>query len=149
VVEMKELKEQVARELARFDNLQWEDLDDKTVRINQGNTKEVYLRRADQILSLFQGDNCEYSKHCHGDIQAADYCPLESKFLEQARQEERERIKGLIDNRIKLYQSRVEKMREVMLKDGYSYDSSVYWKARDNQLILIEMQALKTELEIK
>lgn len=46
-------KERIAKQLASFDNVKWEDLDEKTIRWNQGNTKETYLRRASQISALF------------------------------------------------------------------------------------------------
>ncbi len=42
-------REKVARRLASLDNRPYDGLDERIVRINQGLTKECYLRRADQL----------------------------------------------------------------------------------------------------
>ena len=45
-------REKIARLLASFENKKWDDLEDKTSRFMQDNSKEVYLRRADRILRV-------------------------------------------------------------------------------------------------
>lgn len=43
-------REKIARLLVHFENKKWDDIEDKTIRFMQDNSKEVYLRRADIIL---------------------------------------------------------------------------------------------------
>ena len=45
-------REKVARLLVSFENKKWDDIEDKTIRFMQDNSKEVYLRRADRILKV-------------------------------------------------------------------------------------------------
>ena len=48
------LIEEVAKQLASLDNLQWESLNEKTRTLFDGNTQSTYLWRANQIHELYK-----------------------------------------------------------------------------------------------
>ena len=50
-------REAIARILVSFEGIKWDDLEPHTIRFNQGNSQDVYLRRADIIIArLRKGD---------------------------------------------------------------------------------------------
>jgi hypothetical protein len=71
-------RELIAKILARFEGKKWDDIEDKTHFLMQDNSKQIYLRRADKIITELTCYNCEYNQKCENDEQKADYCPLTS-----------------------------------------------------------------------